>query len=177
MSISINKIFDSIPKMSVSNGNPDRWNKIADWVSRPAPNRAITGITALATQPYIDLHNKNVSLETREISADRTKAKVIVGTLAGIAVRQPSYNLVAAMTRPDGNKRYSKWLIPSSKLQGLKEGSFFLKTHRIIVSTLLALGVMCFSNFALDAPGTAYLTNKLIAWRRAKAAKKEGADA
>ncbi len=174
MSISINKIFDSIPKMSFPNGNPDTWNKIADWASRPAPNRAITGVTAYATQPYIDLHNRNVSPETRKISADRTRAKVIVGTLTGIAVRQPSYNLVEAMTRPEGTKKYSKWLIPSFKLKGLKEGSFFLKIYRIIVSTLMALGVMCFSNFAIDAPLTVRLTNKFNA--KTKSAMKEGAD-
>ncbi len=177
MSISISKIFDRIPKMSVPNGNPDTWNKIADWASRPAPNRAITGITAYITQPYIDGHNRNVDKATRDISKDRTRAKVIVGTLAGIAVRQPSYNLVEAMTHPEGTKKYSKWLIPGSKLLGLTENSIFLKTHRIIVSTLLALGIMCFSNFALDAPGTAFLTNLLIDRRKARNALKEGVDA
>ncbi len=174
MPISINNFFNHLPNISMGNGNPETWNKVADWISRPAPNRLIMGGTAYLTQPYIDGHNKHVNETTRDISKDRTRAKVIIGTLAGIGVRQPSYNLVEAMTHPEGDKKYSKWLIPKHKLQGLKEDSVFLKGHRIVVSTLLALGVMLFTNFAVDAPLTAILTNKFIARTKAKEQRKEG---
>ena len=173
MSISINKIFNMIPKMSVGDANPQTLNSIADWVSRPAPNRLIMGATALVTQPYIDSHNPRVSEKTREISKDRTTAKVIVGTLAGITVRQPSYDLVTAMTRPEEKGKYSQFLIPRAKLKGLKEGSLFLKNYRTTLSTLLALSVMCITNFAVDAPLTAILTNRFIARTKAKNAKRE----
>ena len=177
MPISFNNFFNRLPNISMGNGNPEVWNKVADWISRPAPNRLIMGGTAYLTQPYIDGHNKHVNETTRDISKDRTRAKVIVGTLAGIGVRQPCYNLVEAMTRPDGNKKYSKWLIPKNKLQGLKEGSLFLKNYRTASATTLSLGVMVFSNFAVDAPFTALLTNKFIAGTKSKDQKKEGINA
>ena len=174
MPISFNNFFNHLPNISMGNGNPETWNKVADWISRPAPNRLIMGGTAYLTQPYIDGHNKRVKEETRSISKDRTRAKVIIGTLAGIGVRQPSYNLVELMTRPEGNKSYSRLLIPNSKLHGLKEGSLFLKNYRTALSTLLALGVMVFTNFAVDAPLTAILTNRFIAKTKAREQKKEG---
>ena len=162
MAININKIFNSIPKITVRDGNPEMWNKVADWVSRPAQNRLIMGGTAIFTQTAIDRHNKRVDEETRKVSQLRTAAKVIVGTAAGIAVRQPCYDFVRACTNPEGTKRYSQWLIPKSKRLGLKEGNQFLKNHRIISSTLLALGIMTFTNFLIDAPCTIKLTNKFM---------------
>jgi len=149
--------------MTVGNGRPDRWNQIADWVSRPAQNRLIMGGTAIFIQPAIDRHNKHVNEETRETAALRTTAKVIVGTGAGIAVRQPCYNITEAMTNVEGNKTWSKWFIPSSKLEGLKNDSKFLKNHRTTIATFMALGIMLFTNFLIDAPWTVKLTNKFIA--------------
>ena len=49
--------------------------------------RLILGATALATQPFIDLNNKDVDEETRKISAARTIAKIIAGTTVGVLVR------------------------------------------------------------------------------------------
>ena len=49
--------------------------------------RIILGATALATQPFIDLNNKDVDEETRKISAARTIAKIIAGTTVGVIVR------------------------------------------------------------------------------------------
>lgn len=162
MAININNIFNKIPEITVKDGNPEKWNKIADWVSRPAPNRLIMGGTAIFTQTAIDGNNKRVDEETRKISQLRTAAKVIVGTAAGIAVRQPCYDLVNACTVPDGKKPWSQMLIPMSKRLGLKEGSQRLKNWRIIASTLLALGIMVFTNFLIDAPATIKLTNKFM---------------
>ena len=177
MSISFNKIFDNIPQMTLGNGNIERWNKIADWVSRPAQNRAIMGVTALGLQPAIDRRNKHVSEETRETAAIRTTAKAGVGMCVGIAVRQPCYDFIKACTSPNGNKRYSKWLLPNSKVVGLTENSIFLKNHRTAVSTLLSLVVMglC-TNFLVDAPLTILATNKMLAAREKQLAKKEGFD-
>ena len=159
MAININNIFNKIPNITLRNGNPETWNKVADWISRPAPNRLIMGGTAIFTQTAIDRNNKRVDKETRKVSELRTAAKVIVGTCAGIAVRQPCYDFVKACTSPEGKKKYSQLLIPKSKRLGLKEGDQFLKNHRIISSTLLALAIMTFTNFLIDAPGTIKLTN------------------
>ena len=46
--------------------------------------RIVLGATALATQPFIDLHNKDVDEETRKLSAARTVAKIIYGLLTNI---------------------------------------------------------------------------------------------
>lgn len=163
--------------MTLGNGNPERWNKIADWVSRPAQNRAIMGVSALALQPAIDRKNKRVNEETRETAAIRTTAKAGVGMCVGIAVRQPCYDFIKVCTSPEGNKRYSKWLLPESKIAGLKENSIFLKNHRTAISTLLSLVVMglC-TNFLLDAPLTILATNKMLANREKAISKKEGVD-
>ncbi len=183
MAIDFKNIFNNIPKITVKNGNPETWNKVADWVSRPAPNRLIMGGTAIFTQTAIDGHNKRVDEETRKVSQLRTAAKVIVGTAAGIAVRQPCYDFVNACTSPEGKKAWSQMLIPMSKRFGLKEGSQRLKNWRIIASTLLALGIMVFTNFLIDAPGTIKLTNKFMenseslkAIRAKKAEEKGGLD-
>ena len=175
MSINFNKIFDYIPNMTLGNGNIERWNRIADWVSRPAQNRAIMGVTALFTQPTIDYFNKNIDEDARDVSVIRTTAKVGVGMGVGIAVRQPCYNLIEACTSPDGNKSYSKFLIPKAMRAGLKADSPFLKNHRIAVSTFLSLIVMGLgTNFLVDAPLTIFATNKMLAYREKKLAQKEG---
>lgn len=179
MAINFNKIFDNIPLMTLGNGNVERWNRIADWVSRPAQNRAIMGFTALGIQPVIDRNNKRVSQDTRETSAIRTTAKAAVGMGVGIAVRQPCYDFVQACTSPEGKKKYSHWLLPKSKLAGLKENNPWLKNHRIFISTFLSLIIMGFgTNFLVDAPLTIFATNKMLAHReKHKAAeKKEGLD-
>ena len=49
--------------------------------------RILIGATGLAIQPFIDLNNKNVDKETRKTSAWRTAAKIIAGTIVGVAVR------------------------------------------------------------------------------------------
>lgn len=178
MSISFNKIFDYIPKITLGNGDPERWNKIADWISRPAPNRAIMGATALVSQPTIDYFNKNIDEEARAISVRRTLAKVGVGMGVGVVVRQACFDIVKACSSPEGNKRYSKCLIPRSKLAGLKEGCNYLKNYRIFASTFLSLIVMGLgTNFLIDAPLTILATNKMLAHREKKLAQKEGLDA
>ena len=162
MAINFSNIFNRLPQYTMGDGNPDKWNKIADWVSRPAQNRLIMGGTGIVLQPWIDSRNKKVDEETREISRLRTIAKVGIGTCAGILVRQPCYDIVKACTSPEGNKRYSKWLIPKSKLAGLKENNPRLKNWRVFASTLSALSVMLFTNFLVDAPLTALTTNLFI---------------
>lgn len=52
------------------------------------------GATALATQPFIDLKNKDVDAETRKTSVARTLAKIVAGTLVGVAVRQAGISFV-----------------------------------------------------------------------------------
>ena len=65
-------------------------NRCLNWAGKTlhAPEqRILIGATGLAIQPFIDLNNKNVDKETRKTSAWRTAAKIIAGTIVGVAVR------------------------------------------------------------------------------------------
>jgi len=49
--------------------------------------RLVLGIASISSQPFFDYYNKNVDQETRNYSAVRTVAKIIVGTTEGCLVR------------------------------------------------------------------------------------------
>ena len=155
-------IFDTLPNSDL-NFNKNTFEKLSSIdkrISRPAENRAIMGITALATQPLIDTYNHKVDKETRTISRNRTIAKILSGTIVGIAVRGSSYNIVKNMTQIEGDKKYSKSLIPKEKLNHYKKYPKKLENYRSALATAIAILAMCITNFAIDAPLTVYLTNK-----------------
>jgi hypothetical protein len=156
-------------------------------------NRFIMGVTALSTQPFIDLNNKDVDEKTRIVSCARTIAKIIAGTLVGVAVRSACIRSIKYMTRTPEElakigKKATKWntiLIPdkiknpvTGKLdKPLSEKDFgdafrFVKKHRESLGSVIALGAMLITNFALDVPITKFLTNKL-ADRFTKSRQKE----
>ncbi len=147
--------------------------------------RIILGATALATQPLIDLKNKNVDEETRKTSVARTIAKIIAGTLVGVAVRYAGIAFV---------RRYTKYT-PVINAQGLVEKlipqkgrSFFvpLFTKKLkpgqesifpiskkaldkriekyikAMGTLAATIAMIGTNFLCDAPLTKWMTNIFV---------------
>ena len=65
----INKIVQKIPTVTLKNGktlNSLKW--IGQHISSPE-NRLILGVTALASQPFIDLHNRHVDENTKKVSA------------------------------------------------------------------------------------------------------------
>ena len=159
-------ILNLLPKKTFSESAKklDGYEKYGGFVARPDVNRAIMGVTALATQPAIDYYNHRVDEETREVSRNRTIAKIIACTSVGVLVRGACYKLVDAMTRPDGMKKWNKKLLPSVNFDLKKLG-----THKSVISTFTALAVMTFTNFLLDAPLTVYFTNKL----NARTAKKK----
>ena len=155
-------ILDTLPNAEINfNKNTfDKLSSIDKRISRPAENRAIMGITALATQPLIDTYNHKVDEETRTISRNRTIAKILSGTLVGIAVRGSSYNIVKNMTQIEGGKKYSKSLIPRGMIEHYKKYPRKLENYRSATATALAILAMCITNFVIDAPLTVYLTNK-----------------
>ncbi|MBQ7764092.1 hypothetical protein IJ384_01845 [bacterium] len=157
------KIFDALPDATFNDtkGKADKLNRFSDRISRPAENRLIMGATALLSQPTIDYYNKKVDEDTRTIARNRTLAKIIVGTLVGIAVRGSSYKLVEKMTNIKGNKAYSKALLPPKYLKQLLDDKVLLDNYRSAISTSLAILAMCYTNFAIDAPLTVFLTNYL----------------
>lgn len=134
-------------------------------------NRLFLGATALAFQPFIDLHNKDVDEKTRKISCYRTIAKIIAGTLTGILIRKACIKSINALTRtPRELSEFKKLptalngaLIPSHLTrEKFTEAERLVKKHRDTIGSFFALGVMLFTNFAIDVPLTKFLTNFLM---------------
>ena len=141
-------------------------------------NRFFLGVTALCMQPWIDLYNKDVDEDTRKVACARTIAKNVVGTLTGMAVRQACISSIDAFTKTEKElegKTPSKWaklLIPTQtkdkagEIVELSHKEFsealrLVKKHRQTLGSLIALGVMLITNFALDVPLTKLMTNYL----------------
>lgn len=130
--------------------------------------RAALGLAAVTMQPLIDMCNKDVDEQTRRVSANRSFAKGLVGTATGIVVRGGCMKLVeqglkkekwadklAALTAADKTKE----AIEKSKDFIKNQGG--AKKYAGVIGTFVALGVMMFTNFAVDAPVTNWLTNKM----------------
>jgi len=158
------KVIDAIPAHTAKDSAKkieDR-NKADNWISRPDVNRGIMGVTALITQPAIDGSNPNVDEETRRISKNKRIAQIIAGAGVGIfCVRGPIYKLITKMTNINSNSKFSTALIPKVYMQEILSNEKFLKNYRSALSMILSLGVMCITNFLLDAPLTVFLTNLL----------------
>lgn len=169
------KALDTLPNKTFKDdgNNIDRWEKITGYISEPAKNRIIMGATALTTQPVIDYYNHRVDDETRTVSRNRTIAKIIAGTTVGAIVRGFAHKGVVKMTDIKGVTKMSKFLIPKEYAKEMATNEVLLKNFQSTVSTCIALGVMLFTNFLLDAPLTIYLTNKFNAKSKQKAGKKE----
>lgn len=159
------KIIDAVPQATIKDGAKkiERWKSIDEKISKPAENRLIMGATALVTQPVIDYNNHKVDKETRRVSRNRTIAKILAGTSVGIVVRGSCYSLVNKMTELDSKGKYSKALIPESYIDKFSKTIKFLRNYKSALSTGLSILAMCITNFAIDAPLTVYLTNKLNA--------------
>jgi hypothetical protein len=160
------RIMDAVPNMTVKSA---RANKVVSWIGKNVSspeNRFILGVTALMSQPFIDLHNKNVDEDTRKVSAARTVAKIIAGTLTGVAIRYGCIKAIDAFTQiPEKlakGAKLSRWktlLTPSPKVLETLEN---LDYHKSALGTLISLGIMVFTNFFIDAPLTKLLTNKFV---------------
>ena len=125
----------------------------------------------------IDYYNHRVDEETRTVSRNRTIAKILAGTAVGALVRGSCFKLIEKTTDIKSKKKFGKSLLPADK-DLLKEFSKFaekLSNYRNALSTFAAIVVMCFTNFLLDAPLTAILTNKFNAKSKEKAMKKKRA--
>ena len=156
-------IVNVVPNMTVSNENSLKALKwIGEKVSSPQ-NRLILGVTALMSQPFIDLYNKKVDEDTRKVSAARTVAKIIAGTATGVAIRSGCIHAIDAFTK------YPSEIKPDMKFKKIR--SFFapsegllnsLETYKKSLGTIISLVVMVFTNFLIDAPLTKFLTNKFI---------------
>lgn len=156
-------IVNMIPQMTVSNEKALKSLKwVGEKVSSPE-NRLILGVTALMSQPFIDLNNRKVDEDTRKVSAARTVAKIIAGTTTGVLIRSGCIHAIDAFTKlpneitPDMKFKTLRTLFtPSAGI--LKD----LNQYKKSLGTILSLGVMVVTNFLLDAPLTKFLTNKFV---------------
>ena len=122
--------------------------------------RLIMGVTVIATQPLIDLRNKKIDEETRWTSVMRTIAKIIAGTTVGMfLVRGPVYKMVEKMTDINGSWKWARKLLPKTYIKELTENPNALRNYRSSIAMAISLGLMCITNFAIDAPLTMALTN------------------
>ena len=139
-----------------------------------AMQRGIIGVTALLTQPFIDYYNPQIDEDTRNMSVDKTIAKVIVGTLTGVVIRAAC---VWAISR--NTKGLRKFLEEGKDLKNMKEKMpFIMPSSKFLMSegvtkltvdtldkytqsmgTLIATIIMLVTNFVIDAPLTNMLTN------------------
>ena len=117
----------------------------------------------LVYEPFIDLYNKKVDEDTRKVSAARTVAKIIAGTLTGVLIRSGCIHAIDAFTKypsqitPDMKfKKLRSLFAPSEGL--LNDLSYYKKS----LGTIISLFVMVFTNFLIDAPLTKFLTNKFV---------------
>jgi len=164
------KALDALPNATFNDSEANRkaWNKFSDIVSRPMENRILMGTTAMLTQPVIDYHNKKVDKDTREVSRNRTIAKIIAGTASGILVRGSSQYIIESLTNTTAKSRFLKSLLPEKHLKSLLKTTEFLKNYRNTLSTILAILAMCVTNFVIDAPLTVFLTNHFNAKSKEK---------
>lgn len=157
------RIVSIMPSMTVSNERALKSLKwIGEKVSSPE-NRLILGVSALMSQPFIDLHNRKVDEDTRKISAARTVAKIIAGTATGVLIRSGCIHAINAFTKLPSE------ITPNMKFKNLR--TLFtpspglcanLNKYKKAMGTILATVVMMFTNFLIDAPLTKFLTNKFI---------------
>lgn len=150
---------ENLPTIS----NPKTIHTI-DWIGKKlssAENRLILGASALLSQPFIDASNKDVDLETRKYSVCRTIAKIIAGTATGYTIRKLCIKSIDAFTKsvsdikPDMKFKKLRTLLTPT----LKYTADELSQYKNTLGTILALGVMVFTNFLIDAPLTKGLTN------------------
>lgn len=166
------KIVSKIPVRKFDGG---RGEKIIHWfgenISTPE-NRLIIGVSALMSQPFIDLYNKDVDEKTRIVSCARTIAKIVAGTILGVTIRGGFIKLTQRYSKLGevGAKKINKLFTPPS---APKEMTYSYKQYQNAMGMLLAVGAMILTSFALEGLSTKYLTNVLMKKFLGKDAKKE----
>lgn len=138
------KIANKMPTFTISS---DKIKNGLMWVDKNIGShdqRLILGLTALVTQPFIDLLNHKVDKDTRIVSTLRTISKIIVGTAVGVLVRWGSIKLVT---------KHPAFILPN-----VEKTSLEYKRYANAFGTLIATGVSLVSNFVVDAPLTKMLT-------------------
>lgn len=164
------KIVSKIPKREF---NGEKAEKFISWFGRnisTPENRLIIGASALASQPFIDLFNNDVDEDTRIVSCARTIGKTVAGTATGFLVRAGFIHLTRKYSEVGevGTNKIKKLFTPPNAPSKV---TFAYKQYQNAMGMLLAIVAMLFTNFAIDAPLTNYLTNNLTDYFKGVSAK------
>lgn len=120
-------------------------------------NRLILGVSALASQPFIDFYNKNVDEKTRKYSVCKTISKIIVGTTVGVIVRALAIKYSSRLLKSVDVSRVAPDILKSPDSRKVLQNT---------IGDILGLGICLFTNFLIDAPltrkGTNYLAQKYV---------------
>ncbi len=184
--MNIQGVNNSNTQQSFKGFNPSRVlekaSNINSW-----QQRAILGVAACTFQPAIDRSNKGVDPETRRCSANRTFAKAFVGAITGVIVRagcmagiEPLFQKSDKFKKYVENTKNESIKLEITKLTKYYNDKNITKTKKFIedeafanvlktnckkssaiVGTIVALGVMLFTNFLVDGPMTVKLTDYL----------------
>ena len=110
---------------------------------------------------FIDYNNKDVDEKTRKVSVARTIAKIIAGTLTGFAIRYGCIKGIKALSQIPA-KGVPKWKTIFTP-KGIKDNTTeAFAQYRNAMGTVVALVIMMFTNFLIDAPLTKFLTNFFV---------------
>ena len=155
-----------------------KYNKLGEALASPHWNRVAIGCASMAFQPAIDYFNPFVDKDTAFTSSLRTIAKISACTIVGFVIRGLSYKFVDKFAKGSA-KEGSTLLTPKEILNETNKivRDSKLKLHKNTFSTLLALSIMTFTNFLIDAPLTNRWTNKLIKLFDKSSNKKKEAEA
>ena len=137
--------------------------------------RFIQGVTALAIQPLIDYNNKKADNETRAVSTARTIGKIVAGTFTGVIIRAAFIAAARKFSRYkiNPNAKFITEIIKKSKKDIFTPNLKLDKPVRIddfiagydnyikTMGNIAATITMLFTNFLIDAPLTALITNVL----------------
>lgn len=141
-----------------------RYNKIGHTLASPQWNRVALGVAAITSQPWWDYFNPKVDDDTAKASAIRTGSKIGVCTTIGFTIRSLAHAFVKKFAN-GSTKEGSTLLTPKEILREInpeiKECK--LKLHQNTFAFFVALFVMMFTNFLIDAPLTTYVANKFLA--------------
>lgn len=157
----IEKIVDRCPKHEFNGGRGERFINFFDKHVSVTENRLIIGVSALASQPFIDLYNKDVDEKTRVVSCARTIAKTLIGTITGVAIRAGFIKLAQNYSRV-GNAQIPKVRKLFTPSVAISDKTHAYRQYQNTMGTLLAVGALLFTNFLIDAPLTKFLTNHLV---------------
>lgn len=157
----IGNIVQRCPKREFNGGRGEKVINYFDKFISVPENRLIIGVSALASQPFIDLFNKDVDEKTRIVSCARTIGKTVSGTLTGVLLRKgfiklaKNYSVIGAKDV----KKVKRLFTPSD---AISDKTHAYKQYQNTIGTLLAVVGLLFSNFLIDAPLTNFITNTLL---------------